>query len=103
MKRKKKFKRNILNSFFITVLKYQDMGRQHPIPAPVRLEAEGPLYLVGSLTGFNKPLRRDDPIRANTTLLVLHVLGPGKGNAGFLPFDFAKFLKRKIRWYLWAD
>lgn len=39
-KTKKIFNTNILNSFFITVLKYQAMGKLPPIAAPVRLEAE---------------------------------------------------------------
>lgn len=38
--KKKIFKTNTLNSFFITVLKYQVMGKLPPIAAPVRLEAE---------------------------------------------------------------
>lgn len=96
---KKVFKVNILNSFFITILKYQDTGRQHPIPAPGRLETRGPLYLEASLTGLNRPLKRDDPMgegstgRVNTNLLALHVFGQRKSNSGFLPFDFARFLE----------
>lgn len=60
MKSKKVFKINIVNSFLITVLNYQDVGEQHPTPAPARLEAEGALYLEASLSGFNKPLKQDD-------------------------------------------
>lgn len=54
------FNINILNSFFNTVLKYPATGKLHPIAAPVRLEAEGPLCLEASLTRSNKTLKKDD-------------------------------------------
>lgn len=96
---------NILNSFFITVLKYEDRGKLYPIPAPVRLQTEGALCLEASPTRFNKTLKRDDPIRnrsegVNTNPLASHVRGPRKSNAGFLPLTLPGFKKCKIRWYL---